>query len=181
MKHPLRAMQSKSEYVSTLAYYSLFAIALIFCILTIEASVLAGNFSGQVVGVLDGDTIEVLHDQKPERIRLYGIDCPEKWQAFGQKAKQATSTLLFGKDVNIETHGRDKHRRTLGTVIQKGMNVNQELVKEGWCWWFSKYVPNDTALKRLEQEAKEAKKGLWADPNPMPPWLYRRLDSGAYP
>jgi endonuclease YncB( thermonuclease family) len=174
-------MNTKTKYLSPLGCYAILALALISCFLTIEDSVLAGSFSGQVVGVLDGDTIEVLHDQKPERIRLYGIDCPEKWQAFGQKAKQATSTLVFGKEVSIETHGRDKHRRTLGTVVQNGMNVNQELVKEGWCWWFSKYVPKDTVLKRLEQEAKEAKKGLWADPNPIPPWLYRRLDRGAYP
>jgi endonuclease YncB( thermonuclease family) len=59
--------------------------------------------------------------------------------------------------------------------------VNQQLVKEGWCWWFRKFVPKDQALKQLEQEAKEAKKGLWADPNPVPPWLYRRLEAGAYP
>src|SRR5689334_12730230 len=98
---------------------------------------MAADFEGKVISVLDGDTIEVLHDNKPERIRLYGIDCPEKWQAFGQKAKQATSSLLFGRSVRVETHGRDKHRRTLGTVFQGDMNVNQELVKEGWCWWFS--------------------------------------------
>ena len=173
-------MQSKADYFSPLAYYAFFAIALISGFLTIEASVLAGNFSGQVVGVLDGDTIEVLHDQKPELVRLYGVDCPETGQAFGQKAKQATSSLVFGKEVTIQTHGRDKDRRTLGTVIQNGVNVNQELVKEGWCWWFSKYV-KDTVLKRLEEEAKDEKKGLWADANPLPPWLYRRLDKGAYP
>jgi endonuclease YncB( thermonuclease family) len=142
---------------------------------------MAADFNGKVIAVLDGDTIEVLHEKKPERIRLYGIDCPEKWQAFGQKAKQATSSLVFRKDVRVETHGRDKHRRTLGTVFQGEVNVNQELVKNGWCWWFSKYVPKDTLLKQFEQEAKEAKKGLWADPNPTPPWLYRRLDAGAYP
>jgi hypothetical protein len=79
----------------------------------------------------------------------------EKWQSFGQKAKQATSSLL-GKDVRIGTHGRDKHRERLGTVFQSEVNINQTLVKEGWCWWFSKYVPKDAALKQLEQEAREA-------------------------
>jgi micrococcal nuclease len=155
--------------------------AFLCCLLMVAPAGMAADFEGKVIGVLDGDTIEVLHDYKPERIRLYGVDCPEKGQAFGQKAKQATSSLLFGKDVRVVGHGRDKHRRTLGTVFQGEVNVNQELVKEGWCWWFSKYVPKDSVLKQFEQEAKKAKKGLWADPNPVPPWLYRRLDKGAYP
>src|SRR5688572_17280023 len=85
---------------------------------------IAADLEGKVISVLDGDTIEVLHDKKPERIRLYGIDCPEKGQAFGKKAKEATSTLLFGKEVRIESHGRDKHHRTLGTVFESDMNVN---------------------------------------------------------
>ena len=151
------------------------------CLLIAVPASRAADFEGKVVGVLDGDTIEVLYEKKTERVRLYGIDCPEKWQAFGQKAKQATSSLVFGKEVEVETHGKDKHRRTLGTVFHDGLNVNQSLVKEGWCWWFSKSVPKDTGLKQFEQEAQDAKKGLWADPNPVPPWLYRRLDAGAYP
>ena len=83
--------------------------------------------------------------------------------------------------MRVEKHGRDTHRRILGTVFHGDVNMNQILVKEGWCWWFRKYVPKNTVLKQFEQEAKDAKKGLWADPNPVPPWLYRRLDSGAYP
>jgi endonuclease YncB( thermonuclease family) len=66
-------------------------------------------------------------------------------------------------------------------VFDGDLNVNQELVKEGWCWWFRKFVPKDQTLKQFEQEAKETKKGLWTDPNPVPPWLYRRLETGAYP
>jgi endonuclease YncB( thermonuclease family) len=157
------------------------AMVFLSCWLMVVSASMPAEFKGQVIGVLDGDTIEVLHEKKPERIRLYGIDCPEKGQPFGQKAKQATSALLFDKDVRIETHGRDKHRRTLGTVFDGQLNVNQELVKEGWCWWFRKFVPKDQTLKQLEQEAKEAKKGLWTDANPVPPWLYRRLEIGAYP
>ena len=156
-------------------------VAFLWCSLAIGTPSIAADFEGKVISVLDGGTIEVLHDHKPERIRLYGIDCPEKRQAFGQKAKQATSSLLFGKEVRIESHGRDEHRRTLGTVFDGDLNVNQELVKEGWCWWFRKFVPKDQTLKQFEQEAKEAKKGLWTDPNPVPPWLYRRLEMGAYP
>ena len=95
----------------------------------------AADFSGQVVSILDDDTIEVLHNQHPERIRLSGIDCPEKGQAYGNNAKQAASKLVFGKEVTVQTHGYDKYKRTLADVLlSDGMNLNQELVMEGWCW-----------------------------------------------
>jgi micrococcal nuclease len=135
----------------------------------------AADFTGPVVSVLDGDTIEVLHNTHPERIRLSGIDCPEKGQAFGNKAKQAAPALVFGKDVILHTHGQDKYKRTLADVfLPDGTNVNHELVKQGWCWWYRKYAPVDTVLEGLETEAREAKKGLWADPQPVPPWEWRK-------
>jgi micrococcal nuclease len=132
-------------------------------------------FSGQVVGVLDGDTLEALHNGKAQRIRLYGIDCPEKGQPFGNNAKQATSALVFAQKVTLEVQGKDKYRRILADVLlPDGTNVNHELVKDGWCWWYRKFAPGDTELERLEQDAREAKKGLWADPNPIPPWEWRK-------
>jgi endonuclease YncB( thermonuclease family) len=135
----------------------------------------ATDFTGRVVGVIDGDTIEVLHNQRPERIRLSGIDCPEKGQAYGQKAKHAASDLAFGKEVTLQTHGHDKYKRTIGDVIlPDGMNLNQELVKQGWCWWYRKYAPEDTVLEGLENEARAGRKGLWADPHPVPPWEWRK-------
>src|SRR5215467_12306386 len=131
----------------------------------------AADFLGSVVSVLDGDTIEVLHNTRAERIRLSGIDCPEKGQAFGNRAKQAASALAFWKDVTLQTHGQDKYGRTLADVILRdGTNVNHTLVKDAWSWWYRKYVPGDTMLEGLEKEAREAKNGLWADPQPVPPW-----------
>src|SRR5215216_7921620 len=125
-------------------------------------------FTGQVVGVMDGDTIAVMHHNKAERIRLFGIDCPEKGQAFGKRAKQAASELVFKKDVAVRVYGTDKYGRTVGAVIlPDGTNVNKKLVRDGWCWWYQKYAPNDTALQQAEQEAKDEKKGLWADPDPV--------------
>ena len=133
------------------------------------------DFSGPVVSVLDGDTIEILHNNKADRIRLSGIDCPEKKQAFGQRAKQAASDLAFGKEVTVQTHGHDKYKRTIGDVIlPDGANLNQELVKDGWCWWYRKYAPGDTVLEGLENEAREGRRGLWADPQPVPPWEWRK-------
>ncbi len=136
----------------------------------------ARELFGPVVSVLDGDTIEVLHNKHPERIRLNGIDCPEKGQAYGQRAKQAMSALAFGKEVTVQTHGHDKYSRTIGDVIlPDGANVNHELVKQGWCWWYRKYAPGDTMLEKLEADAREVKAGLWKDPNPIPPWVFRKL------
>ncbi len=87
-------------------------------LLPIDQSALAlADFTGRVVSVLDGDTIEVLNGHHTERIRLSGIDCPEKGQAYGNNAKHAASALAFGKEVTIQTHGYDKYRRTLGDVI----------------------------------------------------------------
>jgi len=133
------------------------------------------DFTDSEVSVLDGDTIEVLNGHHAERIRLSGNDCPEKGQAFGNKAKQAASALVFGKQVTLQTHGYDKYKRTLAAVLlRNGTNVNRELVKGGWCWWYRKYTPHDTELEKLEKEARDAKKGLWADPAPLPPWEWRK-------
>jgi len=140
-----------------------------------NSQALAADLTNRVVSILDGDTIEVLHNHQPERIRLYGIDCPEKRQAYGQKAKQATSALVFGKEVMLQAHGHDKYERTIADVfLPDGTNVNHELVKNGWCWWYRKYAPDNTELSRLEQDARDAKKGLWADPEPVPPWAWRK-------
>jgi endonuclease YncB( thermonuclease family) len=102
------------------------------------------NFSGKVVSILDGDTIEVLHNNHPERIRLNGIDCAEKGQTFGTRAKQATSELSFGKEVTIQTHGKDKYGRTIADVLLPyGTNVIHILEKAGW------RVSHDKRVERL--------------------------------
>ena len=138
-------------------------------------TVASADFSGPVVRILDGDTIEVLHNHHPERIRLSGIDCPEKGQVYGQKAKHAASALVFGKEVTLQTHGKDKYRRTIANVLlADGTNVNHALVKDGLCWWYRKYAPGNTTLERLEAEARESRMGLWADPHPVPPWEWRK-------
>ena len=138
-------------------------------------------FTGEVVSVLDGDTIEVLpsagglHNKKPQRIRLQGIDCPEKGQAFGKVAKWATSALVFGRTVTVQGHDKDRYKRLVADVLlADGTNVNQKLVKDGWCMWYRKYAPDDVVLEASEQEARDVKRGLWVDPRPVPPWEYRK-------
>lgn len=113
-----------------------------------RADVISQDY-GCVVSVLDGDTIEVLHNNHAEHIRLNGIYCPEKGQAYGKRAKHATSELVFGKEVTLQTHGKDKYGRTLADVLLPGgTNANRTRVKDDWCWWYRKYAPGDTALVR---------------------------------
>jgi len=151
-------------------------LAILLVLIAVDSvSVFAADFSGQVVSVIDGDTIEVLHNNRAERIRLNGIDCPEKRQAYGKRAKQAASELVFGKDVTLNTFGKDKYRRTIADVLlSDGTNVSQQLVKEGWCWWYRKYAPGDVMLEELETRARAARLGLWAGPHPVPPWEWRK-------
>ena len=88
----------------------------------------------------------------------------------------------MGKEVTLQTYGHDKHKRTPGDVIlPDGTNVNYTLVKDGWCWWYRKYAPGDTLLEGLEKEARETGKGLWTDPQPVPPWIYRQARRGQAP
>ena len=106
------------------------AAYLLLCLHSVSPAL--ADFSSPVISVLDGDTIEVLHNNCTERIRLNGIDCPERGQAYGKKAKQAASALVFGKQVTLQTFGKDKYGRTIADVLlPDGTNVNHELVKDG--------------------------------------------------
>jgi len=136
----------------------------------------AFSFTALVVSVKDGDTIEVLSNGRAQRIRLRGIDCPEKRQAYGYRAKIATAVLTFGQTVTIHAYDKDKYGRTVADVrLSDETNVNQLLVKDGWCWWYRQYAPDDPVLEMLETEARQTKRGLWIDPHPVPPWVFRKL------
>ncbi len=106
-----------------------------------SAPAVVQEFTGKVVGVSDGDTITVLHNGKGERIRLHGIDCPEKRQAFGKRAKQFTSKLVFGKTVTVQFVDRDRYGRTVGVVLlPDGRSLNHELVRAGLAWMYRRYT-----------------------------------------
>ncbi len=133
------------------------------------------TFKGTVVGVAHGDTISVMREGRAVEVRLAGIDCPEKKQPFGTRAKGFTSDLAFGKEVNVQVQTYDGYGRIVGEVIlPDGTSLNQELVRAGLAWWYRKYAPNDRILKVLEDEARNAKQGLWADCCPIPPWEWRK-------
>jgi endonuclease YncB( thermonuclease family) len=144
-------------------------------LLFLLSSAEAFPFSSEVVGVLEGSTIEVVRLGKTQRIHLHGLDCPEKGQPYGDDVKQAISDLVFAMQVTVEPYGKDKYGRIMADVLlADGTNVSHALVKEGRCWWSRRSAPDNAELERLELEAREAKKGLWADSEPIPPWEFRK-------
>ena len=128
-------------------------------------------FKGECVGVSDGDTIKVLRDGKEVKIRLFGIDCPEKTQAFGQRAKQFTSSLIFGKQVTVDIKDTDRYGRLVCKISIDSTDVNQAIVDAGFAWAYTQYSKE---YVENERRAREAKRGLWSDKNPTPPWNYRK-------
>ena len=147
-------------------------ISLLFILATF--TVQAQNLQGKVVHIADGDTITILTGSKEQmKIRLAGIDTPEKAQPFGNKAKQAVAALTFNKQVLVEVETTDRYGRTVGTVFINGENVNAELIRQGMAWVYRKYT-NDQKLYELEIQAKQAKRGLWASEKPIEPWLWRK-------
>lgn len=151
-----------------------FALLTIFSIFALQPAY-ADEITGEVTAVSDGDTIKVLSSNTIYKIRLTGIDCPEKSQDFGMKAKQFTSNLAFGKTVRVNFQKRDRYGRILGTVfLPDGTNLNEAILANGYAWWYQKYSPADGKLSQLEAKAKGNNEGLWSQPNPQAPWNYRK-------
>lgn len=146
-----------------------------FILLALSTAAQAAEFSGKVVGISDGDTLTVLQERTPVKVRLHGIDSPEAGQDFGSRAKIAASDLAFGKIVTVRPVDTDHYGRTVALVIlPDGRTLNHELVRSGYAWWFRKYAPRDSTLERLEAEARDAGRGLWTQKNPVPPWDWRQ-------
>ena len=145
-------------------------------LLIVVASLLlsAKTFTAKVIAITDGDTIVVLtSENKQVKIRLEGIDCPEMKQDFGQRAKQATSDLCFGKEVKIVQTGKDRYGRVLAYVYAGNKCVNHELLKSGMAWHFKKYN-NDARLIVFESMARKSKLGIWSVKGQIPPWEFRK-------
>ncbi|WP_319408776.1 thermonuclease family protein [uncultured Desulfosarcina sp.] len=131
---------------------------------------------GKVVGVADGDTITVLQDRTQYKIRLYGIDTPESHQDFGNRAKQFTSDLVFGKQVRVVKKDIDRYGRIVGMVYVGDVCVNESLVESGMAWVYRKYCMMEICESwfDLESMAIDGDIGLWSHPNPVAPWEFRK-------
>jgi micrococcal nuclease len=129
--------------------------------------------TGKVVKVVDGDTFDVLDSSfKTIRIRMNGIDAPEKKQAFGEASRKKLAALCAGKLVRIVKYSTDRNKRWIADSYVDGISLSHQMIQEGMAWHFVKYS-SDTTLARLEQQARAKKIGLWSDPHAIAPWDYR--------
>jgi endonuclease YncB( thermonuclease family) len=140
-------------------------------------TILPGSIYGKVVGVVDGDTIWILTSEKRRlEIRLLGIDAPEKRQAFGNKAKQALSDKIHGKDVEVRWKKRGRYGRILGKVFYNKADINLEMIKLGLAWHYKKYEDDQfsgdaKSYGTAESLSRKNKIGLWSAKN-SPPWVF---------
>lgn len=149
----------------------------IVCVLSLLSSRALAEpfFDALVVGVIDGDTIDVLVEGETRRIRLFGIDTPERGQPWATKSKQALSKRVYRKEVRINEVTIDRYGRTVGEVYADNVCVGCELVRDGHAWVYRRFT-DDAVLLSLEEEAREARRGLWGLPESdrLPPWEWRR-------
>jgi len=145
------------------------ALAIALCVAAPQAG---ADFCGRVTTVHDGDTVTVLADRVARRVRLVGIDAPERGQPYGSAARRQLAARVGGREVMVVERGTDSYGRTLGRVLVAGADANAAQVRDGYAWVFRRFE-NDAALVALEDEAKAARRGLWRDAEPVPPWLWR--------
>lgn len=139
----------------------------------------AAKLEVEVVGVTDGDTLVVLDGEKVQhKVRLAGIDAPEKLQAFGTRAQQALASAVFRRTVVLDWHKRDRYGRLVAKVLLADRDIGLELVDSGLAWHYKAYEREQSEADRTryataELEARKTKTGLWSDPSPVPPWDFR--------
>ena len=153
------------------------------CTWALSASAPGAQIHGVVVGVTDGDTITLLDEQRvAHKVRLAGIDAPEKHQDFGQRSKQNLSAMAFGRQADVETYKVDRYGRWIGKVVVNGADLNIRQIEAGLAWHYKAYEREQSAADRMtyaaaEEKAKSLGRGLWSIPAPQAPWEFRR---GAY-
>lgn len=154
----------------------LFALFLFSCNNSSQQESNSNSTSGKVIAIIDGDTYDILLDgNRTVRIRMEGIDAPEKGMPFYRVAKKYLGELCFEKNVRLEIHDTDSRGRKIAfTYLDDGTEISHEMIKAGLAWHFTKYN-KDEDLATLEVQARESKLGLWTDKSPMPPWENRSL------
>ncbi|HHZ0918187.1 TPA: thermonuclease family protein [Salmonella enterica] len=144
-----------------------------FFVFLFSCSLYAAEFQGKVIRVLDGDTIEVLQEKKPVRVRLLNIDAPEKKQAYGSWSTNQLKDLVAGQPVTVTYTQKDRYGRVLGRVVTtNGTEANRYMVQSGAAWVYERYN-TDNSLPALQRVAQEQKHGLWGESHPVPPWEWR--------
>jgi endonuclease YncB( thermonuclease family) len=161
-------------YKKTVNFYRVFSLVFLFALAGCATSPEPGTF--KVTKVVDGDTIHAMDASKlTAKVRLHGIDAPERGQPYSRSAKNALSKMAAGASIKMRVIDRDRYGRTVAMIyLLDGTNVNKVMVEQGYAWWYRKYAPSYAGLEAAERSARKQKLGLWADPNPIPPWEWRR-------
>lgn len=148
--------------------------------LILVALLAAGNlaqgaeFTAKVIAVLDGDTVLIKRPSGLKKIRMAGIDAPEKAQLFGETSKRSLAEMVLGKQVKVVSEAVDQYGRMVAHLGVDGLDVNAEQVRRGMAWENSRFH-NNRAMLALQEEARQEPRGLWAVGDPMPPWEWRKL------
>ncbi len=147
-----------------------------FLVFILVSSCSAIEWQGKCLDVTDGDTVIVMYNELPVRVRLHGIDAPEGGQDFGRRAKQRLAALVKGKTLRLQKMDVDQYYRVVARLWLDGVDINREMVASGMAWVTPRYCTQDFCenWQEAETEARNAKLGLWAHPNPLPPWDWRR-------
>jgi endonuclease YncB( thermonuclease family) len=135
---------------------------------------LAAEVQGRVVYVIDGDGLIILVGGKRVNVRLEYIDAPEKGQAYGNASRQSLIAICGDELASVHASGKDRNGRTLARVSCNGTHAGAEQVRRGMAWVFERYAPADSPLYAVQTEARAARRGLWAQPEPVPPWEWRK-------
>lgn len=149
-------------------------------LLLLSTSLFAEELAGRVVGVTDGDTITILDAEKSQfKIRLAGIDAPEKKQPFGQASRKSLSDLIYDRTVIVDWKKQDQYGRIVGKILLDGKDINLEQINLGMAWFYRKYQDELQSSDRLnylhaEENAQNSAVGIWSEKNPTPPWDFRK-------
>ena len=142
------------------------------------AGAACADFTGRVVGVADGDTLTVLVGSRQVRVRLWGIDAPERKQPWSSRSRDALVARAMHRDAIVATRGTDGYGRTLARVAVDGVDLGEAQVRDGMAWVYRRYA-KDRAMIAFEDDARAARRGLWSLPEPEPPWAWRARETRA--
>jgi endonuclease YncB( thermonuclease family) len=158
------------------AYAAAIAVALVLAQLAAHGGTAprrGTELAGKVVKVRDGDSMEIRRGGANVRVRVFGIDSPERGQPWSARAKSFTTGLVANQDVVVVVRDVDRYGRIVGIIkLKDGRDLAHELLRAGLAWYYRRYA-NDPALEKLEDEARAARRGLWSEPRPVPPWKFR--------
>lgn len=157
-----------------------FDVFVVIVLMTCPKWSLAEDMQGLVIGITDGDTLRLLTPGHTQfKVRLSGIDAPEKSQPFGQQSKETLAECALDKEARIDANKKDRYGRTVGKVIVSGVDCNLRQIKLGMAWHYKKYeneqdVEDRSLYGQAEYLAKQERRGLWAESSPIAPWDYRK-------